>query len=968
MSSNLRSLAFIVLTLICISKAYTIDSVSTANALTSTLTSVNSPSLAGGSDFFVTSQLDASNNLFLAFYDLSTSPTANSGSLQSPRLATATWARVAANGDYVGVAYVNSNYVYFVLLLRSGSSSSAFTKIAETPVGAGTQPWVASHPNGWIVLYKNSNSGIALASLNSTQGNVLKTAIPETGSCDLPSLGTSTGNSFVFSYDKAESLTNNLRVTVASMASDGTFTTPASINLQIGSLGYAVPSRAAIAPNGVVLVSYMKPNNYYTYQTITSGTLSGETVLQSSTTANAQVISLNSNLFVTLWEASNVIKGAVIPSDGSASTEFPVVSSGATYPAIASLGPYRFITGWSNTASPARSVTQHYAIEYCGDGFVTKNETCDSGPYCQADCTCPSGQGPMGTGCSAPGEPYSPPVSPPSASPVDQAPTSDTPVDAGVPNNAPDSSQPGSIPLDSMTPTVDLSQAPVDPLDQMIDTLPLRHFIVVIIVPVVGTALALALLIVLLQRRKRRKNKSGPFQGGDDDGGPTQYDQIYVNSSTLDSEPMDLSRFTVDERLHIKYAELKFLKEIGAGAFGKVFIGEWQKTKVALKLNMMAQGTEFEKEARLMVTMRPHPNVVQLYGISTDGPNPVMIIEFCEGGSLDTKLYKARVNLAFKSQLQLISGIAKGLLHLHRNKIVHRDLAARNILLAHGKPKISDFGMSRQLEGLSKAGQTKTTVGPVRWMAPESLSDLSYSPQSDVWSFGCVIYEIIAQQEPHANTDVLTIGIKIRDTGYTPQLPKRVDPFIKKLLKNIWQKDPTKRPTMEQLATTIDEHLAKVEKDMEDDSSNTPSPIEASALDKSTHDEPQNNIGQSSEYDNIKENIAGPGKVSKKGNKSPRKQLRGNKKQAKHEKPVSQQKMLQSDDVYEEINAVNMQPMKEVDNASDSSSSSLEKSRSTQAPKVPPRGKPNTPQRSLPPVPPRTSQNYADDAYDQLPK
>jgi serine/threonine protein kinase len=87
--------------------------------------------------------------------------------------------------------------------------------------------------------------------------------------------------------------------------------------------------------------------------------------------------------------------------------------------------------------------------------------------------------------------------------------------------------------------------------------------------------------------------------------------------------------------------------------------------------------------------MRPHPNVVQLYGISTDGPNPVMIIEFCEGGSLDTKLYKARVNLSLKSQLQLISGIAKGLLHLHTNKIVHRDLAARNILLVHGKPKIS---------------------------------------------------------------------------------------------------------------------------------------------------------------------------------------------------------------------------------------------------------------------------------------
>lgn len=85
-------------------------------------------------------------------------------------------------------------------------------------------------------------------------------------------------------------------------------------------------------------------------------------------------------------------------------------------------------------------------------------------------------------------------------------------------------------------------------------------------------------------------------------------------------------------------------------------------------------------------------------------------------------------------------------------------------------------------------------VSYVYFQAPESLSDLSYSPQSDVWSFGCVVYEIVALQEPHANTDVITIGIKIRDNGYTPQLPKRVDPFIKKLLRNIWQKDPAKRP------------------------------------------------------------------------------------------------------------------------------------------------------------------------------
>lgn len=946
--------------------------IGSTNELSPILTSITSPSLAGGSDFFVNTQLDSTPSLLLGYYDMRSDPAANTGIVQSPAIAVASSAKVAASGDYVGVTYVASGTVYFVLLRRDGNTTSAFSQVTSKSIGSGASSWIALHPNGWIVLYVNG--GIRLASFEITTGLDMKTTSVDSGA-SMPSLGTSTGTSFVFSYNKA-GLANALQAVVASMASDGTFTTLSTNNLGIGNTLYAVPSYATIAPNGKALVSYLKSNNNYAYVTITAGTASGETVLQASTTTSAAVLSLSSGYFVALWEVSSAIKGILIPADGSPSTSFNV-ATGAKSPALASLGPYRLIIGWATTASTAKSATRHFAIQHCGDGFVTSNEICDSGAYCLSDCTCPTDQSPVGTGCTAPGVPFvfvpvSPPVSVPMDAPADQTPVIDTPSAAPVSEPATStpgvSNEPTFVP--SSIPSSDVVQTPTDPLDEVVGgTLTLR-FLIVILAVGVAVALGVTLLIVLLQRRKRTKHKAG---SGGDGPPPTTYDQIYVNSYTLNSEPMDLSRFTIDERLHIPYSELKFLQEIGSGAFGKVFIGEWQKTKVALKINMMAQGTEFEKEARLMVAMRPHPNVVQLYGISTDGPNPVMIIEFCEGGSLDTKLYKARVNLSLKSQLQLISGIAKGLLHLHTNKIVHRDLAARNILLVHGKPKISDFGMSRQLEGVSKAGQTKTTVGPVRWMAPESLSDLSYSPQSDVWSFGCVVYEIVALQEPHANTDVITIGIKIRDNGYTPQLPKRVDPFIKKLLRNIWQKDPAKRPTMEQLATTIDEHLAKIEgrEEKDDNSSTTPSPIEISALDKSINDDQHNAIGQSSEYDNIKENISTPPKVPKKG-KSPKKAIRG-KKNAKSEKPISQQKMLQSDDVYEEINQVRMEPIRETDqggSSSESSSSSSQQTPPAQVPKVPPRSKPSTPQRSLPPVPPRTSQNLnaSEGAYDELPK
>lgn len=79
--------------------------------------------------------------------------------------------------------------------------------------------------------------------------------------------------------------------------------------------------------------------------------------------------------------------------------------------------------------------------------------------------------------------------------------------------------------------------------------------------------------------------------------------------------------------------------------------------------------------------MPPHPNVVQVFGISRDGPHPVLILEFCDGGSLDTILYDMNHALSAFQTLDIIHGIAKGMLHLHKNNIIHRDLAARNILV-----------------------------------------------------------------------------------------------------------------------------------------------------------------------------------------------------------------------------------------------------------------------------------------------
>jgi serine/threonine protein kinase len=79
----------------------------------------------------------------------------------------------------------------------------------------------------------------------------------------------------------------------------------------------------------------------------------------------------------------------------------------------------------------------------------------------------------------------------------------------------------------------------------------------------------------------------------------------------------------------------------------------------------------------------PHPNLVQTFGVSLDGPNPCIVLEYCGGGSLDQVLYDSSAVLSVEKQREYAMKIAYGLLHLHNNNIVHRDLAARNILVRY---------------------------------------------------------------------------------------------------------------------------------------------------------------------------------------------------------------------------------------------------------------------------------------------
>jgi c-src tyrosine kinase len=406
------------------------------------------------------------------------------------------------------------------------------------------------------------------------------------------------------------------------------------------------------------------------------------------------------------------------------------------------------------------ATTLFYSYPYCGDSLISDGEFCDSTENCKPDCTCYEGfETSAGTCVASKLQPAAAPANPTGAN------------------------------INTIAPAV--------------------------VVPVCAVGLGAGLLVFFLRRRDKKKKEKKEDLAKNNEVEMTQANPTYnsiptpAQSSTTSggSSNNTTSSGNQDDRMNIPYSELKFLKEVGVGGFGKVFLGEWQKTQVALKISSLASSEEFMREAELLINLRPHPNVVQVLGVSTDGINVVMIMEYCEEGSLDRIVMKDNCPLTPKQKIELISGIAKGIYHLHRNNIVHRDLASRNVLMSRGQPKISDFGMSRKLQESSGLGKTNTSVGPIRWMAPESLKDTVYSTKTDVWSFGIVCWEIFSGREPHADADALSIGKAIRDEGLVPKCEESWDPFIVQLMQKCWNTDASSRPDFEDICSELQTYL-----------------------------------------------------------------------------------------------------------------------------------------------------------------
>ncbi|KAL6737177.1 hypothetical protein Aduo_010844 [Ancylostoma duodenale] len=256
--------------------------------------------------------------------------------------------------------------------------------------------------------------------------------------------------------------------------------------------------------------------------------------------------------------------------------------------------------------------------------------------------------------------------------------------------------------------------------------------------------------------------------------------------------------------------KITMVSKIGSGNFGEVWAGSMKESQnkppidVAIKVKKVndknkSKLDEMYKEARLMRQYK-HKNVVTFYGIVQQGNDKVMIVmELIHGGSLDQHL-KKNPTISNKEKIGYSTDVAIALVYLHSKGCLHRDVACRNCLIDLRKSvvKLSDFGLSKQAVSYSIPDDERL---PIRWQAPEVISERVYTKKCDVYSFAILLWEIFNNaQMPHARISNKIVKERISDPSFRPPLDSKLPIVIRRVMRTCWRADPNKRPTMAQAA------------------------------------------------------------------------------------------------------------------------------------------------------------------------
>uniref|UniRef100_A0A663DJX9 Fibroblast growth factor receptor n=1 Tax=Aquila chrysaetos chrysaetos TaxID=223781 RepID=A0A663DJX9_AQUCH len=291
-----------------------------------------------------------------------------------------------------------------------------------------------------------------------------------------------------------------------------------------------------------------------------------------------------------------------------------------------------------------------------------------------------------------------------------------------------------------------------------------------------------------------------------------------------------------DPKWELARSRLTLGKPLGEGCFGQVVMAEAigiDKDKpnkaITVAVKMLKDDatdkdlSDLVSEMEMMKMIGKHKNIINLLGACTqDGPLYVLV-EYASKGNLREYLRARRPpgmdysfdtcklpeeQLTFKDLVSCAYQVARGMEYLASQKCIHRDLAARNVLVTEDNVmKIADFGLARDVHNIDYYKKTTNGRLPVKWMAPEALFDRVYTHQSDVWSFGVLLWEIFTLGgSPYPGIPVEEL-FKLLKEGHRMDKPANCTHDLYMIMRECWHAVPSQRPTFKQLVEDLDRVL-----------------------------------------------------------------------------------------------------------------------------------------------------------------
>jgi serine/threonine protein kinase/Tol biopolymer transport system component len=259
----------------------------------------------------------------------------------------------------------------------------------------------------------------------------------------------------------------------------------------------------------------------------------------------------------------------------------------------------------------------------------------------------------------------------------------------------------------------------------------------------------------------------------------------------VDQPAMDIAAELLDDGAPLppgtELGPYRIEKLIGAGGMGRVYRARDTRLNrtVAIKISKQGFDERFEREARAVAALN-HPHICQLYDI---GPN-YLVMEFVEGAPLKGPLPPAKA-------VEYAGEILEALDAAHRKGVVHRDLKPANILVSKQGVKLLDFGLAKQVppvgsdatvtKGLTVAG---SILGTVQYMSPEQLQGKPVDARSDLFSFGCVLYELLTGKRAFEGENPASVIAAVLERE---PVPLAISPPLDRVVERCLAKDPDRR-------------------------------------------------------------------------------------------------------------------------------------------------------------------------------